>query len=560
MPPEGAETRESPHRVRPRTYRLWLALVLGAVLVASAVPTAHSASSRGSREPGSDVEIETVPFEATSEDGTILRGHVHKPKGRNAVATVLTLSPYWNSSVGWGPSSTLWDEDREFVEAGFAFAAVNVRGSGMSDGCLQLGNELDRADAYAVIETLADQSWSNGNIGMFGLSYDAWTQYMAIAADPPSLKAAIPMSGIIDPWSYLTANGAPEPTDPFTRVRMTHSVAATDPAAQAHVACPNEMSNHTNAWSQLVTSGDRTAYFRQRDLRPLLRRSDVAVFTTSGVRSLGDGLHNRQYEDLWKFLKPKRSRFLLGQWGHSYPALSEFMTMAIGWFDQYLRGGPKTVSAGVFEYQDDGGRWHLSRSWPPRPVSQRNLFLSAGKLAASRSDVEPTSTSFRSFPADPGSSCTGSTDLPPQALYVSDPLKSDATLAGNFELTTELSSSLSGGNFAAVLYKTPGDGSCLDLMQNGVEVGRVQLDLRHWQTPGRSKDFPTGTATVVRLRSEPLASFLPEGDRLVLALGGGSSQLLPDPLQPELTVHSRPQRPGVIRLPVVRGRLVGNAT
>lgn len=549
------DTRECAHR-KGRALRKSLTVMVCAVLFASVVPAAHSATSRVGSGSGSAIEIETVPFEVVSKDGTVLRGHVHKPKGREGLATVLTLSPYWNSSTGWGPSASLWDADRVFVDAGFAFAAVNIRGSGMSDGCLQLGNEVDRADAYAVVEALADQDWSNGKIGMFGLSYDAWTQYMAIAAGAPSLKAAIPMSGIIDPWSYLTARGAPEPNDPFSRIRLTNSVLATDPNAKPHAACPSEISDHRLAWYELVATGDRTGYFEERDLRPLLRGSDVAVFTTSGVRSLGDGLHNRQYENLWKYLKPERSRFLLGQWGHSYPALSDFMTMAIGWFDHYLRGGPETVQAGIFEYQDDGGRWHVSRSWPPRHVTDASLFLSDGDLVSSRSEVQATSTSFRSSPADPGSSCVAGEGLPLQALYVSDPLKRDATLAGNFEMTTQLSSSLPGGNFAAVLYKTSGDGSCLDLVQNAAEVGRVQLDLRHWKTPGRAEDFPIDTPTIVKLQSEPVASYLAKGDRLVLAIGGGSSQLLPDPLQPDLTVHTRPGSAGWIRLPVVKGRLV----
>lgn len=535
----------------------WATVVLTLALLGLMVPVAHPATSPDLRESGLEREIETVPFEAVSKDGTVLRGHVHKPKGRRALATVLTLSPYWNSAIGWGPSDRLWAEDAAFVDAGFAFAAVNVRGTGASDGCLQFGNDVDRADAYTVIETLAEERWSNGNVGMFGLSYDAWTQYMAIAADPPALKAAVPMSGIVDMWSWMAPGGAPETYAPawMGDWRTSFSIAPTSAEARPHINCAGETSADTSAAFDLVKTGDRTAFFKDRDLRPLLRGTDVATFVTSGVRRRGDVWHNRTYDSLWRYLDPKRSRFLLGQWGHRYPTVGTFMTQVLAWFDHYLRGAPETVPPGVFEFQDDGNAWHTSTSWPPPTVSRPKLFLSGESLLTSQAKVEPSSKTFLSSPIDPGTTC-GVGDGDHQALFASPPVRRDATLAGNFELRTTLASSSPGGNFAAVLYQTSGDGSCIDLSTNGFEVGRIQLDLRHGKTPGKGQDFPTGTSTVVKFRSEPLASELAEGERLVLAVGGGSSHLLPDAYQPQLTISTGPGIPGLLELPVVKGRLV----
>ncbi|MDP9068367.1 MAG: CocE/NonD family hydrolase [Actinomycetota bacterium] len=535
-------------------------MVIAALLLGTTAAPAYSSAAAADTDTGPVGEVEMVPFEAVAEDGTVLRGHVHKPKGRHALATVLTLSPYWNSAIGWGRSARLSQEGAAFVDAGFAFAAVNVRGTGASDGCLQFGDELDRGDAYTVIETLADERWSNGNVGMFGLSYDAWTQYMAIAADPPALKAAVPVSGIVDMWSWMAPGGAPETYAPawMGDWRTFYSIAPTSAQARPHVDCTGETSADTSAALELVRTGDRSEFFKDRDLRPLLPGSDVAVFTTSGMRHLGEYWHNRHYDGLWKYLNPKRSRFLLGQWGHRYPQGTRraLMEMVLGWFDHYLRGGPDTVRAGVFEFQDDRKKWHSSQTWPPTPVSRTKLFLSQEKLTPSASAVKKSSVSFRSFVADPGSGCGPGGHLNHHALFVSAPVKQSATLAGNFELTTEVRSSLPGGNFAAVLYKTSGDGSCSDVSQNAVEVGRIQLDLQHSKTPGESREFPIGTPTVLRLRSEPLVSSLAHGQRLVLAVGGGSAHLLPDPLQPELTIRTGRTTRGVVELPVIRGRLV----
>ena len=78
--------------------------------------------------------------------------------------------------------------------------------------------------------------------------------------------------------------------------------------------------------------------------------------------------------------------------------------------------------------------------------------------------------------------------------------------------------------------------------------GRALMDLRHYRTPGRSEDFPVGEPTRVRFRSHPFAARLREGERIVVAIGGGSSELEPDPRHPAITLSG-----GSIDLPVTTG-------
>ncbi|MGH4013069.1 MAG: CocE/NonD family hydrolase [Pseudonocardiaceae bacterium] len=65
---------------------------------------------------------------------------------------------------------------------------MNLRGTGESDGCFQWGSRLDWSDASTVVESLAAQPWSNGNVGIYGTSYEGWTQYMAMADPSPSSR------------------------------------------------------------------------------------------------------------------------------------------------------------------------------------------------------------------------------------------------------------------------------------------------------------------------------------------------------------------------------------
>jgi hypothetical protein len=79
--------------------------------------------------------------------------------------------------------------------------------------------------------------------------------------------------------------------------------------------------------------------------------------------------------------------------------------------------------------------------------------------------------------------------------------------------------------------------------------------LRHWQQPGSSQPFPTGTPTRVTAKSLPLATTIPAGERLVLVISATSAEILPDPLKPRTTIATSDQLPGSLSLPVVSGKL-----
>ena len=539
------------HAVIKRGLALLVVLFTAATLVTGAVAQAAAA-------------VGVVPFETRAVDGTALRGHVYFPEADTPVATVLQLSPYWNTVKGPGELQADSDAVRPFVEAGFAVALVNLRGTGESDGCFQWGSRLDWNDASTVVEALAAQPWSNGNVGMYGTSYEGWTQYMAMADPPPSLKAAVPISGVIDVWSLLTRQGAPISVGPVasTEFGTATSFVGLEPAVLNHVSCP-EYVTHLHQGAELLISSDRTPYYQERDLRPLLANSPVPVLMTNGLHYV-DEAHTLQFEDLWALLRKDRTRFLLGQWGHGGER-SDFTRLAISWFDHYLRAGPQTTVPGIVEYQDDTGAWNTARSWPP-PAESVSLYLSGQELIATRSGVTSSQRSFQSLDYDDSTALTSAAveqgrhgpDLacgPHQLVYVSSPLAQEIRVAGNFSADLTVSSDLPGGNLVATLYHTSDRSSCTNLVSGAKDSGRIQLDLRHWQQPGSSQPFPTGTPTRVTAKSLPLATTILAGERLVLVISATSAEILPDPLKPRITIATGDQLPGSLSLPVVSGQL-----
>ena len=60
---------------------------------------------------------------------------------------------------------------------------------------------------HDLVEWAAAQPWSDGNVGMIGISYFAGTQMEAAVERPPHLKAIMPIQGTYDLYQSATHNG-----------------------------------------------------------------------------------------------------------------------------------------------------------------------------------------------------------------------------------------------------------------------------------------------------------------------------------------------------------------
>lgn len=546
--------RDDPPTPDGFTSRRRMLKLAGATTAGAIVPFSHDATA-------GDRTVVRRPFSVTAADGTVLRGHVYLPGSeQRPVAPVLSLGPYWNNKtvspdLGSGHAETTGPRVgshasgiRTFPEAGFAFAAVNVRGTGISDGCFRFGAPIEIGDAYAVVEALADREWSTGRVGMWGGSFNGWTQSLAIAGSPPSLEAVVPKSSVIDLWTVLTRRGAP--------IRLGWTVASrTDanesmtvlPPRREHLTCPDRTRNWLANFA-LANSGSRSRYFASREYLSALANSRVPMLVTNGLDYTREG-HIRQIEGLYESRPAETTHMVLGQFGHNETP-EGFTSRVVAWFDHYLRDGPMTVEPGVVEYEDDTGTWHTADSWPPSSDRQ-SLYLSGTELVHDESAVGESRQRFQSTDTAPGLSreqCG-----PRQAVYASAPVARTLRIAGTAAIDVTLTSTLSDGNFAAVLIHTPGDGRCPD--PEAADFGRALADLRHWKRPGEAIPFPVLDPTPVAFESVPFATEIPAGHRIVLVVGGGHSYLSPVDEKPTLAVRTGPDVPGSVTLPVVEGTL-----
>ncbi|MEM8728464.1 MAG: CocE/NonD family hydrolase, partial [Pseudomonadota bacterium] len=142
--------------------------------------------------------IETIWIEMP--DGARLAARLWLPDGarEKPVPCILEYIPYRRRD-----RTRMRDESMHphFAAAGYAAIRVDIRGYGDSDGVAEDEySHQETQDGHDVIQWIAEQSWCDGNVGMFGKSWGAYNAFQVAATRPPALKAIAPVMGTDDRW------------------------------------------------------------------------------------------------------------------------------------------------------------------------------------------------------------------------------------------------------------------------------------------------------------------------------------------------------------------------
>ncbi|MDB5717617.1 MAG: CocE/NonD family hydrolase, partial [Sphingomonas bacterium] len=162
-------------------------------------------------------------------DGTRIFVDVYRPAGaagERDLPLLLGWSPYGKhgltNQVFWPASGVRpeWLSTLTAFEApdpvfwgklGYAVAFADPRGAWQSGGDFHHNGLIEGEDCYDTIQWLAEQPWSNGKVGMTGVSYLAAIQYLVAPLKPPALAALNPWEGFSD-WyrEFAYHGGIPE--------------------------------------------------------------------------------------------------------------------------------------------------------------------------------------------------------------------------------------------------------------------------------------------------------------------------------------------------------------
>ncbi|NQT12307.1 MAG: CocE/NonD family hydrolase, partial [Planctomycetes bacterium] len=282
-------------------------------------------------------------------DGTNLAAEIYRPDAPGKFPALMVLR-YFRS----GQQS---QRGEFFAKRGYVVALVDCRGRYDSEGTwVPYVNEPE--DGYDAQQWLGSRPWSNGKIGTFGLSYNAFTSYMAAPLGSEFLKCIFPQSGQQTNFGHLYNDGVMQLNVVF------------------------EFGLHTKQGSQLqrIFSPDNPHYRRL----PLI----AAVDDFPNVQHVKDWFEHCRYDDYWKaygikekyprikvpayfitgwydnllhenwrnYLGFRRqggsqearagSKILVGNWAHGgsnqYPPIRD-MSMVLRWYDHWLKNVPNGI-------------------------------------------------------------------------------------------------------------------------------------------------------------------------------------------------------------------------
>ena len=142
-------------------------------------------------------------------DGANLLVDVYRPAGGGTFPVLIAASPYPRQIQDLGAPMGFIEAGASdfFVPRGYVHVIANIRGTGGSDGTFGLFDSQERRDMYDLVEWAAAQPWSDGNVGMVGISYFAMTQLEAAVERPPHLKAIFPVAVTSDLYEGSNHHG-----------------------------------------------------------------------------------------------------------------------------------------------------------------------------------------------------------------------------------------------------------------------------------------------------------------------------------------------------------------
>jgi predicted acyl esterase len=166
----------------------------------------------------------------TASDGLLMRADVYRPLADGRYPVILAYGPYakglsfqeayapqWNHmtnqfpEVAAGSSNKYqnWEvvDPEKWVPDGFVCVRVDSRGTGRTPGYVDLWSPRETQDLYESIEWAGVQPWSNGKVGLSGISYYAMNQWQVAALQPPHLAAICPWEGSNDWYREFSHHG-----------------------------------------------------------------------------------------------------------------------------------------------------------------------------------------------------------------------------------------------------------------------------------------------------------------------------------------------------------------
>src|ERR1700733_12156725 len=276
-----------------------------------------------------------------------------------------------------------------FARRGYVSARVDIRGFGASEGTPpdREYSAQEQRDGEEVIAWLARQPWSNGKVGMLGISWGGFNSIQMALRKPPALKAilAVGATELLFKKDVHYIDGVFH-VDEF---ELTMDLDQGRPGAPDFNLSESVIGPRMDSepWSLNYMKRQRDGEFWHSPLRPL-QTLQVPAFLIGGLQ---DGYRDSILRMLAAVKAPLKA--WIGPWNHGFPNGSdygpavEWRDQAVRWFDYWLKGrdtgvlkDPRVViyqqhwHPPESQAQDIPGEWR-AEAWPPAGLSPLTLYL-----------------------------------------------------------------------------------------------------------------------------------------------------------------------------------------
>ena len=384
--------------------------------------------------------VEERDIEVTMRDGTKLAVDVYRPEAPGKYP-VLYASASHNKDIQ-GPDiadvlppqpahAPLWfgpieaGDTRRFIANGYVHVISQPRGSAKSEGHYS----HEDTDHYDTIEWITEQPWSDGNVGMVGISGYAGEQWRAAAQGHPALKAIFPYDacsayggmfgfrdfnpgGVLHTFPYLL--------DVFSTVHESRDRPGKLPPEEEALwgkAMSNpDLKQYVNLYNILSQKGQRTFVMYLMMTHPweadgtleraeeIFRKIKIPFYTGSGAYAYTYKLHWLGAQNYFQNVKAPKKLLFTGP-AHLERPFHQYHDEIIRWYDHWLKGLSKYYLS----------HWEGLSRVPPRPAAETGA-------SAREPDV------FTQMPL------TRTTKVE-RLRYITDPLPHDVTVVGPISLT-----------------------------------------------------------------------------------------------------------------------------
>ena len=305
-------------------------------------------------------------------------------------------------------------DPERWVPDGFVVIQVDSRGTGKSPGYLDPFSPLETRDYYECIEWAGVQPWSNGKVGLIGVSYLAIKQWQVAALRPPHLAAIVPWEGSSDLFREGSSHGGIL-SNGFTDAWWPRQVLSNQYGSGESAHRDRDTGERTTgpALNADVLRGSRADHPQERRQHKLFdawhqercaRLESIEVPLLSAANWGGPGMHLRGNFEGWQ-RAGSADKWLFAHIGTHYESfyLPHYVELQKRFFNHFLRdepnGWPDEPRVQLAIRRPDGtATLRQEREWPLARTHWMRWYLQADGTSLSMQASQASSeVSYRAM-------------------------------------------------------------------------------------------------------------------------------------------------------------------